>query len=77
MTQARAEQFSIAKDGWTAVLASMASNSRAATIFKQVPPNNPTIDTALVAIVVALNEARRQALIVDDELNSSYTTELP
>ena len=77
MTQSRAEQFSILKALWDAVLASVASNSRAVAVFKQVPPDNPTIDTAIIAMTVALNEARRQAIIVDNEINSSYTIELP
>ncbi len=77
MTQARAEQFSVVKNSWDTILFSMATNQRAVAIFKQVPPNNATVDAAIAAITVALNEARRQALIVDDELNSAYTTELP
>ncbi len=77
MTQARAEQFSVVKNTWDTILFSMASNQRAVAIFKQIPPVNPTITAALAATAVALNEARRQGLIIDNELNSSYTTELP
>ena len=77
MTQARAEQFSISKNNWETILFAIASNQRSVAFFKQVPPDNPTIDTALDAIADALNEARSQGLIISNELNTSYEAELP
>ena len=77
MTQAKTEQFSISKNNWETILFAIASNQRAVAFFKQVPPDNVTINTALAAMADALNETRRQGLIISDELNDSYEAEIP